>query len=170
MLDIRSRPLPPDALLLRYKGAGAYTDCYETVVSRPVSHGEYVEAFYTTWVFRLERLILRWLASRPSTDAQVRELARGERNDLAAWSVEGRTLNQLLLCDFMGRTRSWLMVQPLSGGSTRLLFGSAVVPIRDKKGQWSLGASYSSLLGFHKMYSRILLAAARSRLRASMHA
>jgi hypothetical protein len=92
--------------------------------------------------------------SMPSSDTDVRRLAQEQAGSFAAWSVEGRAPNQLLLCDFQGRTRSWLMTQPIESG-TRLYFGSAVVPLR---------APYGVLLGFHKLYSRLLLSAARSRL------
>jgi hypothetical protein len=37
-----------------------------------VTLAEYVNAFYTTRVFRLERIILKWAVSRPSTDAQAK--------------------------------------------------------------------------------------------------
>lgn len=160
--------LPAGALLRRVADAGAYTDCHAVEIPQAVSHAEYVEAFYTTWVFKLERLILRLLVSRPSTDAEARQLALGQRDDFAAWSVEARAPDQLLLADFVGRTKSWLMVARNEGsgpGSTRLYFGSAVVPVRDRKsGRSSLGAVHSALLGFHKLYSRVLLRAARARL------
>jgi hypothetical protein len=85
--------------------------------------------------------------------------------------VEDRAANQLLMCDLAGRTRSWLMVAPLQAGgasSTRLYFGSAVVPVRDMaSGQPRMGLLFKALLGFHKLYSRILLQAARSRLAQS---
>jgi hypothetical protein len=85
--------------------------------------------------------------------------------------VEERGANQLLMCDFSGRTRSWFMVTPAGSGSstiTRLYFGSAVVAVVDKQsGQATLGLTFNALLGFHKLYSRALLAAARSRLAMS---
>jgi hypothetical protein len=156
--------LPPDALLQRHRASGAYTDCYCTEVAHAVSHADYVGAFYTTAVFKLERLILRVFAARGSTDAQAAALARGEVERFAAWSVEGRAPNQLLLCDFTQRTRSWLMVMPLPSG-TLLYFGSAVVPVHDPRtGASHLGFGFNALLGFHKLYSRVLLSAARSRL------
>jgi hypothetical protein len=67
-----------------------------------------VQAFYTTPVFKLERTILKWLVTKPSSDAQA-----------------------VLLCDFKKRTRSWLMIKHEEGKNgiqTRLYFGSAVVP------------------------------------------
>jgi hypothetical protein len=164
---IRSCQLPPDALLNRYVASGAYADCYVTEVARRVSHAEFVEAFYTTAVFKLERWILRVFVSRPSTDAQAGQLARGELSSFAAWSVEGRAPDQLLLSDLSGRTRSWLMVAEENSDLIRtwLYFGSAVVPIRSvKTGRASLGPVFSALLGFHKLYSRVLLRAAGRRL------
>ncbi len=160
--------LPADALLLSYREAGAYTDCYAADFAGPVSQADYVEAFYTTWVFKLERFLLAWFVSRPSTDQQASALASGEANSFAAWDVEGRTANQLLMCDLNGRTRSWLMsVTPAHVGTdgTRLYFGSAVVPTLDaKSGRKTMGWIFRALLGFHKLYSRVLLRAAVSRL------
>jgi hypothetical protein len=168
MLSIQACALPEQALLAKYAHTGAYTDCYSTEVSRPVSHAEYVEAFYTGAVFKLERLLLAWFASRPSTDAQAKALASGVLDTFSAWRVEGRSTDQLLMCDLGGRTRSWLMVASLRTGDstrTRLYFGSAVVPVLDKaSGQARMGFLFKALLGFHKLYSRVLLHAARSRL------
>ena len=102
--------LPEEALTQRYRASGAYTDCFFTELARPVTHAEFVEAFYTTGLFKLERWILRLCVARPSSDAEARALARGERDSFAAWSVEARAPGQVLLRDFTGRTCSWLMV------------------------------------------------------------
>jgi hypothetical protein len=169
-MAIRALPLPADALLAPYAGNGGYADCYTTVLERPVTHAQFVEAFYTGGVFKLERLILRFFLSKPSTDAQARQLAAGELDEFSAWRVEARATNQLLMCDLRGRTRSWLMVAPEARGSaTRLYFGSAVVPHRDRvTGKPRMGLLFKVLLGFHKPYSRILLGAASSRLRRTV--
>ena len=163
--------LPEHSLLARYRGTGAYTDCYSLTIGRAVSQAEYVEAFYTTGVFRLERLILRWLVAKPSTDAQAKLLAKGEIDGFAAWSVEDRLPDQLLMCDFQKRTRSWLMTERVTQNgtsATRLYFGSAVVPSRHARaGSKSLGFPFDALLGFHKVYSRVLLRAAARRLTRS---
>lgn len=170
--SIQTCGLPPGALLGRYHGGGAYTDCYVTTIARQVTHAEFVAAFYTTWAFKLERQILARLVSRPSTDEQATALAAGSLDEFSAWSVEGRSTNQLLLCDFQGRTRSWLMVARIEGNDapgTRLYFGSAVVAVIDKaSGQATLGLTFRALLGFHKLYSRMLLRAANSRLRRTI--
>src|SRR5260221_12785433 len=107
MAAIRTCELPDGALLSRYSGSGAYADGYVAEIAKTVSPAEFVEAFYTTAVFKLERWILRLLVSRPSTDAQAKQLAQGELGSFAAWSVEARAPDQLLLSDFTRRTKSW---------------------------------------------------------------
>jgi hypothetical protein len=165
MSAITTSPLPEHALLARYAANGGYTDCYATDLPGSYSHAEFVAAFYTTWLFKLERAILKLLVAKPSTDDEAAQLARGGRDSFAAWTVEASAPNQLLLCDFLGNTRSWLMVEPRhDGGVTRLYFGSAVVPRAVNDGPPRLGFSFRALLGFHRRYSRALLAAARARL------
>ena len=168
MLGIQKRDLPADSLLQPYRARGDFTDCYTTDVNAAVNHAEFVEAFYTTRLFGLERFILKLLIKRPSTHAEARELAEGTRDTFAAWRVETRTDNQILLTDFMGRTRSWLMVQPLSGGAqpqTRLLFGSCIVgPRVASKGHSPADLIFRMLGRFHAPYSEALLASARRRL------
>jgi hypothetical protein len=148
MPRIHARELPPEALLGRYRGPDGYVDCYVTELPRPVSQAEYVEAFYTTGVFKLERWLLARFLKRASTDAQARELALGQRDDFAAWTVEARAPDQLLLRDLFGRT-----------------FGTAVVPVLDRRsGRRKLGFLYESLTPLHRLYSRVLLRAAARRL------
>ncbi len=158
--------LPPSALLGRYSGTGAYTDCYSVDVPGDVSLADFVQAFYTGFVFRIERFLLRMFLSRPSTDGDIQRLMSGESEDFAAWRVEAQHETQLLMCDIAARTRSWFMVESNSDGTTRLYFGSAVVPVRDKRtGASKLGLVFDLLLGFHKLYSIVLLRAAQKRLR-----
>ncbi len=171
MPRVQPFPLPPQALLTKYTNSGAYTDCFVIEIARTVSHAEFVEAFYTGGLFKIERFLLRVLISKPSTDLQARQLAAGELNEFAAWRVEARAVNQLLLCAIDGRTRSWLMVSAAEvPGRTRLYFGSAVVskpmPVNSPNatGRPSLGFVFKALLGFHNWYSRALLSAAATRL------
>ena len=170
MFSIQPRSLPGDALLNTYRANGAYSDCYATDIDGAVSHKQFVTAFYTTALFKLERTILNWAVSRPSTDAQAEQLASGATDAFAAWHVEKRCENQLLIVGLSWRTRAWLMVVPLrtdSGPATRLYFGSAVVPVESAKtGRPTLGLGFRALLGFHKIYSKALLRAAKSRLNA----
>ncbi len=167
MKVVKLEQLPPRALLAAYAGRG-YTDCYVVQLDRVVSHAEIVEAFYTTALFKLERLLLAWLVHKPSTDAQAQSLARGEADSFAAWRVEARAPAQLLMCDYRNATRSWLLAESSGDGAaagTRLYFGSAVVASkRGFGGAPRLGAGFRLLLGFHKLYSRMLLRAAYRRL------
>ena len=169
LLSIESCPLPDDALLNEFTRRGAYTDCYRTEVNGEITHAAYVAAFYTTRLFKLERLILSWTLAKPSSDSQALQLACGETDSFAAWIVERRGENQLLLSDFTGRTRSWLMVEPPgveTRRATRLYFGSAVIPRqRPGKAEPSFGRGFTLLIGFHKVYSRLLLYFAKLRVR-----
>ena len=163
---VRITEVPSGSLLGRYLDSGAYADCYVTELPAAISHAQFVEAFYTTSLFKLERLLLKLFLSRPSTDAQAKQLAEGQLSSFAAWSVESRAENQLVLA--AGRTRSWLMVAAgasTAPGRTLLYFGSAVVPRRSSSnGSGSMGLLFAALLGFHKLYSRALLWSARVRL------
>lgn len=151
---------PADALLRVYAERGAYTDCFAVDLAAAAPFAAYVEAFYTSAAFKLERLVLALLVGKPSSDGEARRLARGETETFAAWRVEARAADQILLCDFLSRTRSWLMLAPRDGGGVRLYFGSAVVPGRGGR----MGFAFRALLGFHQIYSRILLGAARGRV------
>lgn len=165
-MQIRRGELPDSALPSQCQRDGSYVDCYATEIDRLVSHADFVEAFHTSRVFKLERLILAWFVARPSTDAQARDLASGKTDAFAAWHVEGRASDQLLMRDFTGRTLSWLMTVPTADKrATRLYFGSAMVPVVDRRtGQQRMGFGFRALLGFHQLYSRVLLRAAAYRL------
>lgn len=161
MPAIHKSVLPPESLLGRYAGTGAYTDAYRVAVADAVPFSKYVEAFYTSRVFKLERRLITILGM-PANDADARALAAGERSRFSAWRVEARNADQLLMA--AGRTRSWFMVAPgdTEGGtsSTALYFGSAVIP----HARGGMGLSFKPLLGFHKRYSSVLLASAVHRL------
>ena len=163
---ISEPPLPDDALLQRFADSGDYTDCFTTRIDVDVSFAGYVEAFYTTGVFKAERFILKWLVSRPSTDAEAKSLSLGEINEFAAWRMLERTDNQLLMMDFRGQTCSWFKLEP-DGDGQQLYFGSAVIRNRKTASGRRLGGIHRALLGFHRLYSRILLRAAVKRLSKS---
>ena len=156
--------LPTSALLSRYafEDNGTelphYTDCFVTSTSASVDLRTYVYAFYTTPLFRSERLVLRLLGMR-SRDEDITDVLDGRRSSFAAWTVEDRTDTELLMCDVNARTRSWFKVDPDATG-TRLYFGSAVTADGNE-----LPGSYRALLKLHRFYSRRLLMAAERSLR-----
>ena len=161
MLSVEKCPPPENSLLEKHLMNGNYVDCYTTTIDKPVSFPEFVFGFYTTWLFKTERLILKALANKPSTDLQAKQLSNAEIDHFAAWTVEARSEGEILLCDFVGRTRSWLMVEQ-AGAATKLYFGSAVVPA---KGSVSLDFGFRAMLGFHQIYSILLLYFAKRKLR-----
>ena len=154
--------LPSGALLGRHVSATSYTDCFVVTVPGRISQAAYVEAFYTTALFKLERLALAVLLLRPSSDLEARRLATGEVSRFAAWTVEARESDQILLCDFLGASRSWLMsVEDSVSGVTTLYFGTALVP---RTGRDRLGVGFRALIPFHRPYARALLRSAVCRL------
>jgi hypothetical protein len=167
MIRVRAEQLPQSALLQRYRESGAYTDCFVAEVDGTVAHREFIRAFYTSWLFKIERFILTWVVNKPSNDREAAVLTEDGVDGFAAWRVEGRTADQLLMCDYQDRTRSWFMTRSIDGGSrTRLYFGSAVVPLRpDGKKDQAFGAVFHLLSGFHRHYARALLRAAVNNLR-----
>lgn len=164
MAPIIASELPEVSLLQRYKRDGSYADCYYMDMPRQIAISEYISAFYTTPLFKVERKILALVAGKQSSDESAHNLAQGLDAPFAAWSVEGRSSNQLLLCDFLGRTRSWLMAEA-GQSSTRLYFGSAVVPkSKPAVGNASFGFAFHALSGFHRLYTMALMRAAQAKL------
>ena len=168
MFSVRPCELPSESLLRDCETQGAYADCYYLDIEQHVSLSEFVAAFYTSGLFKVERAILKLALCKPSTDQEAGQLGRGEVDAFSIWKVEKRTSNQILLKEFTGRTKSWLMVsgaETASGPFTRLFFGSAVVTEKhvgsNSKG---MGAVFHSLLWFHKLYSQVLLASALRKL------
>ena len=76
--------LPANSLLRSYAEEGGYADCFRIDVAGVVAQAAYVEAFYASWLFKIEWALLRWFAGRPSTDEDARRLATGERSSFAA--------------------------------------------------------------------------------------
>lgn len=156
-------PLPEGALLKEFVDRGEYTDCFVANVTADVTFPEYVESFYTTRLFKVERHILKWLISRSSTDEEARKISRNEIDEFAAWTVHRRSNNQLVMMDLRQQTCSWFMLVPQESGSL-LYFGSAVMRNGETPRGKALTWPYRCLLGFHRLYSRALLQAAVSRI------
>ena len=159
--------VPLNSFLRQYKDGPGYADCYVTHVPGVTTQQAFIEAFYTSPLFKIERTLLQYLASKPATDADAKALAGGGATRFSAWRVEAQSTTELLLADFTGRTRSWLMAVPGPVGNdlpgTLLYFGSAVVPLAGHGAQ-SMGWVFHALLGFHRLYSRLLLRAAGHRI------
>lgn len=155
-MRIDELPAPENSLIYPYTIAeGHYTDAFQTDAPTGADLPCLIEAFYTSPVFKAERLVLALSGAR-STDEQASDLARDGAQKFAIWQVEARGADEILMD--AGRTKSWLMVR---GG--HLWFGSVVVPVM-QRGKLTLGPVFYSLLQAHKVYSRVLLGAAARRL------
>lgn len=163
----RATTVPEASFLDAYAKQGAYTDCYALSVPGHIELPPYIEAVYTSPLFKLERWILATLARLPSTDEQARQIALAQRSTFAAWKVEQRSDREILLD--AGQTRLWLSVDAGHSGepSTILLFGSAVVPLRPSG---KFGFVFHALLGVHRLYSKLLLSAAAKRVASTSRA
>ncbi len=163
MSTINKCDVPEDSLLDTYATElNAYADCYYCELQGRVSLEAYINAFYKTPLFKLERFLLKLFASASSTDQDVVALASNQSNYFALWKLTERTETQILLN--AGRTSSWLSIHPQEKG-TRLYFGSAVTAkFHKQNGKTEMGFLFSALLGFHDLYSRALLWSAKRRL------
>ena len=168
MLSIHQRSVPETSLLKPYDAMpGCAADCFETEIPAAITLSSYVNAFFTSPLFQVERWILGWAIKKPSSDDDIRKLADGSGTGFSAWSVEQRNEHQLLLTVTNNSVRTWLMIEPAKDGkhATRLLFGSAVLP---KEDTGEKGWIYKALAGFHIIYSQLLLWSAKRQLQAKL--
>ncbi len=147
MARVTACDVPEGSLLAGYGRPGDYRDCFCREVPGAVSLAEFIERFYCSIAFRPERLVLG-LMGRGASNADARELARGETDRIAVWQGIERRDTQILLESKGTGTASWLAVEPL-GDRTRLLFGTWVgKPERP---------IMLALHRLHRLYSRVLL-------------
>lgn len=168
MPNVNTDRPPINALTGKYARSGAFVDCFYIDIPREVTLDHFMQAFYNTALFKLELSLLSVWVKGPSSNNNIVHLAPDQFHSFSIWTLEAKEDNQILLCDHSGRTRSWLMVKPVTsvGPSpmTRLYFGSVVVPQRKKHGRKSFGMLFHLLSGFHRLYSRALLKSAFNKL------
>ncbi|WP_372571236.1 hypothetical protein [Ruegeria jejuensis] len=164
----RATEPPSGSLIDSYASKpGFYTDCFSTEISGHVTFEDYLSAFYGSWLFRLERLILRSLLKVPTSDRDLSAYITGDTNAFAVWRLEQRQDNQMIAKAVSGsnRTRSWFLLDHESQGCTRLYFGSVLEPAQAEDGERPrLGLVFRIALPAHKLYSICLLNAAARRL------
>lgn len=153
----------PDGTLIAddAQRTGGFADSFVTRVPGTVPLPVYVEAFYTSRLFRAERVLLG-LAGHPSTDTEARAVAEGSADRIAVWGHPVRRGDELLMPQLSGATASWFMTRSV-GTETELCFGTIVRP--GKSGAKRMPWVYRALSGFHRLYSRLLLASAARRVR-----
>lgn len=76
MLPIEKCPAPEDTFLRNYLIQGNYIDCYTTAIAKQVSFPEFIFAFYTTWLFKIEAFILTFTARKPSSDVEAKKVSQ----------------------------------------------------------------------------------------------
>jgi len=157
--------VPDYTLLAPLRHAGCYADCFTLTLPFAVTKEEFIESFYTTTLFKSERLVLFLFAGKKSTDKDAQNLAQGTGNSFAVWRVDQRTADELLLSEPIGGTSSWFMTRLENVASdtvTRLFFGSAIRPKRaPTAGETPQFSSvFTGLRPLHNLYSRKLLEAA----------
>lgn len=166
--DISECALPDRSVLHpsheRYSSEYHYTDSFMYESTENISFESFIHSFYVSKVFKLERFLLRLFLRKSITDGMAEELAKGERDNYAAWNEEYRNDNQLLMADITGSTKSWFMVEKHSNGC-KLYFGTVVMSKKDKAGQpKSPMPLFSWTVPAHKFYSKALLWSAKKQL------
>jgi hypothetical protein len=166
MVQVIATTLPKSACLNDYEHhAGVYTDCFQTELPKGGTLESYINAFFNTWLFRIERMILNTAAKKLVSDEDIARLAQGTSNTMSAWQVERRDADQILLEVPQTPIRTWLM-RSGEGEKTQLYFGSAILPDAvDRNGNAKMPFLFHALLGFHKLYARALLFSAKRALR-----
>ena len=77
MSAVQPCEVPPNSLLSAYQEGAGFADCYVTEVPGTVTQAAFVQAFYTSPLFKVERTLLKYLAARPATDADAGQLSEG---------------------------------------------------------------------------------------------
>jgi hypothetical protein len=72
--DLPAEP-PSRRSSFSFGARGCFTDCYALEVPAPVTQAQFVEAFYTTLLFKAERFILKLLA-----DGRTRAIVQGPQD------------------------------------------------------------------------------------------
>lgn len=146
----------------------SYRDCFITDVEHEVDLADFVFAFYTSHLFRLERLILSLAIKSRITEDHARALADGSSDSFAVWTVGERRSNELILCDKFGTTRSWFQISKMpstTNMATRMYFGSVVVVSSgEPDGCNNINLPVKLSLPFHRLYSRSLIKSAMRQL------
>ncbi|MEL6648775.1 MAG: hypothetical protein AAFQ05_13995 [Pseudomonadota bacterium] len=153
--------LPQDSLLHACATRpGSYTDCFEAAVptdgTPDRAFERFVFLFFDSWLFRVERMILRFAGKAPKAGTDPIALARGEVAHFAAWTVDARRAQELLMSVHHTPIRTWLSVAK-DGDQMRLRFGTALLA-QETSGRVHWG--FRATIRAHRLYAKLLLKAA----------
>lgn len=143
--SLRSSSITPEGLL--GSASTPHKDSYSITKSSDESDiKNYARAFYTSPLFKIERLILKYGLGYSITDEQILNTDFNIGDKVLLWEVVGRTKDEVMLRfkhnDFSGLT--WMKIE-----EDKLKFGSGL----DDATSISLKLS----LAFHYLYSRMLI-------------
>jgi hypothetical protein len=167
---------PPDSLLTKRVKESTLlveADCYSLEIDGKVSLEEFVEAFFTSQVFQVERMVL----PVASTDEQARQFARGTTADFATWRAVGRTEGEFLTIWGDGSPETteipksgtqgatWFRVEPAGTADaprTRISLGSSIVGTPNPLTSFVMGIATP----LHGVYSQTLVQCAADNLQS----
>ena len=148
MDKVRPCNVPEGSLLAGFGAPSDYRDCFYRVVPETVELSQLIGRFYASAAFWPERFVLGLIGKRSSASA-LQALVQGESDRFAVWQVVERQEFQILLESRGTGTASWLAVEVLDGGRTKLMFGSWVGGVEQ--------SGWRFMLRPHRLYSRLLL-------------
>ena len=169
MTRIAALPPPETSLLAQRRGEDWYRDAFRACVPGHVTLGTFVTEFFAGPAFLPERMALH-LIGRGAGAAEIAALAEGTATRFAAWEMEAREADQLLMHDFLDRTCCWLAVShegdasdlgaPHNAGEREQRFLWFGTGLRNPGGPFARWLKQP-----HRAYARWLLAGAARRLR-----
>ena len=165
MFRVHTSDIPSPSLVdTHYSKSSERIDCYRIFVENSTNLESFVGCFYRGRLFRIERALISLVTGHKSSHAQLDELLSKKTKIFSAWTECQRNENQLIMCDYQGRTCSWFMVEPHKNG-TYLYFGTVLKRTNYfPRFEWLSKPIFTLLLPVHGLYSRLLLsAAARNR-------
>ena len=109
LVNVVSVPLREHSLIAGQSLHERYvTNCFRNEIPKTVDLSDFIDAFYKTPLFRLERLVLSLATTGRMRDVDITALSKGQVDRISVWQVETRLDAQILLS--AGGTKSWLMV------------------------------------------------------------
>ena len=158
MADVQKIEPPEGSFIAGVQAqAQVFADSFAVPCSGAPTLAQLLTAFYGSWVFWPERVLMGVLWRGSTSKAALEALAGGFGDRFGAWRVVQRSENEILLRDKRGATASWMAV--VAG---QVMFGS-VLYTQDRD-TVKKSVLWRALTAFHTLFSRMLLAAAARRL------
>ncbi|MTI09151.1 hypothetical protein [Curvivirga aplysinae] len=167
MTEVKETAIPLNSFMNFYhESPGHHADAFVGQIDGIVTLEDYILAFFDSPIFRIERSILSLFLLRRIKQSEIKELASGRSQQFALWKTKKRNEEELLLEVGDSQIRTWFHTEQEQSNKTKLYFGSAIVPdTTSKNAKEGIGFTFRFFMGFHKLYSRILLQSALKKLK-----